>query len=263
MEELVVKNVNVFGDSIIAAQDKDGTVWAGVRWFCKGLGFSEGQMKRQIANIQKDLMLSKGGSNLILNTGAGEREVFCLKIDFIPIWLAKISITPTIQREHPDLADKLLEYQLKAKDILAEAFMPKQYNSNDIQGQIKLLAQGTTELYQRVESAENRISDLENTMTLDYGQQQILGETVNETVITTLGGNSTNAYKEIGRKVFAECNGDLKRYFKVNARANVPKKRFEEAVSYAEKWKPCTNMQMLIKQYNAQQTFDLEGGADE
>lgn len=31
--ELIVKSVDVFGDNIIAAQDKDGVIWAGVRWF--------------------------------------------------------------------------------------------------------------------------------------------------------------------------------------------------------------------------------------
>lgn len=123
--------------------------------------------------------------------------------------------------------------------------------------QIQLLAQGTTELYNRVESVESRITDLESTMTLDHGQQYYLEKTVNKTVISVLGGKESNAYKQIGRKVFAECNGDLKTYFKVNARGNVPKKRYEEAVTYAENWKPCTNTMMLIETLNAQQRLDV------
>lgn len=126
--------------------------------------------------------------------------------------------------------------------------------------QIQLLAQGNVELNQRVDDVETRIKDLENTMTLDHGQQYFLEKTVNKTVISALGGKESNAYKQIGRKVFAECNGDLKSYFKVSARGNVPKKKYEEAVAYAEKWKPCMNTQMLIEQYNAQQSFNLEGG---
>lgn len=108
----------------MAAQDNAGNIWVGVRWICEGLGMTEGHMKRQIANIKKDLTLSRGGSNLLLNKGSGEREVFCLKLDYVPLWLAKVNITPTIQAERPELADKLLEYQLKAKDILADAFLP-------------------------------------------------------------------------------------------------------------------------------------------
>lgn len=109
----------------------------------------------------------------------------------------------------------------------------------------------------KVGQLESRITDLEDTMTLDHGQEYYLEKTVNKTVITALGGKDSNAYKQIGRKVFAECNGDLKAYFKVNARGNIPRKRYEEAVAYAENWKPCTNTQMLIDQHNAQQRLDM------
>lgn len=106
-----------------------------------------------------------------------------------------------------------------------------------------------------IDNHEERITNLESTMTIDYGQQRVLEETVNKTVISTLGGKDSNAYKKIGRKVFAECNHDLKSYFNVNARNNIPKQRFDEAVEYAKNWKPCTNTQMLINDYNAQMTL--------
>lgn len=102
---------------------------------------------------------------------------------------------------------------------------------------------------------DERVTNLENTMTLDYGQQQVLGETVNHVVIEHLGGKNSEAYKEIGKKVFAECNRDLKHYFHVNARNNVPKKKFEEAVEYVKTWNPCTNTLLLIKECNSQMNF--------
>lgn len=104
-----------------------------------------------------------------------------------------------------------------------------------------------------IDNHEDRITNLENNMTLDYGQQRVLEDIVNRTVIDVLGGKGSYAYEAIGRKVFAECNRDLKRYFDVNARNNVPKKRFEESVEYARNWKPCTNTMMLICNYNAQE----------
>ena len=104
-----------------------------------------------------------------------------------------------------------------------------------------------------IDNHEDRITNLENNMTIDYGQQRVLEDTVNKTVIDVLGGKGSYAYEELGRKVFAECNRDLKHYFNVNARNNVPKKRFDEAVEYAKNWKPCTNTMMLICNYNAQQ----------
>ena len=102
---------------------------------------------------------------------------------------------------------------------------------------------------------DERVTNLENTMTIDYGQQQTLGEAVNHVVIEHLGGKNSEAYKEIGKKVFAECNRDLKHYFHVNARNNVPKKRFEEAVEYVKTWNPCTNTLLLIKECNLQMNF--------
>lgn len=102
---------------------------------------------------------------------------------------------------------------------------------------------------------DERVTNLENTMTIDYGQQQVLGETVNHVVIEHLGGKNSEAYKEIGKKVFAECNRDLKHYFHVNARNNVPKKKFEEAVEYVKTWNPCTNTLLLIKECNSQMNF--------
>lgn len=104
----------------------------------------------------------------------------------------------------------------------------------------------------KIVSMENRITNLENNTTLDYGQQQALGDVVNRVVIDCLGGKNSPAYQEIGRKVFAECNRDLKHYFNVNARNNVPKKRFEEAVQYAKDWHPSTNTQIMIRDRNAQ-----------
>ena len=72
-----------------------------------------------------------------------------------------------------------------------------------------------------IDSLDSRVTNLENNTTVDYGQQKVLEGVVNKTVIDVLGGKGSNAYKEISRKVFAECNHDLKCYFKVNARNNV------------------------------------------
>lgn len=93
---------------------------------------------------------------------------------------------------------------------------------------------------------DERVTDLENNTTIDYGQQQALGDIVNRVVIEALGGKGSPAYREISKKVFAECNRDLKHCFNVNARNNVPKKRFDEAVEYVKNWKPCTNTRMSI-----------------
>lgn len=131
MNELEVKRVPFMGTDLMAARDEDGTIWAGVRWMCDGIGLSKGQMQRQITNIGADAVLSKGAANLQLPTAGGKQSVLCLKLDFVPLWLAKINITPAMQAETPELAERLEAYQLKAKDVLAAAFLPKKARGGD------------------------------------------------------------------------------------------------------------------------------------
>lgn len=103
---------------------------------------------------------------------------------------------------------------------------------------------------EKIMKMDERVTELENNTTINYGQQQALGDIVNRVVIEALGGKGSPAYREIGKKVFAECNRDLKHYFNVNARNNVPKKRFDEAVAYVKSWKPCTNTRIDIWELN-------------
>nr|DAY98042.1 MAG TPA: repressor domain protein [Caudoviricetes sp.] len=114
--------------------------------------------------------------------------------------------------------------------------------------QIQLLALGN-------QNHEERIEKLENTMTIDYAQQEAIRDLVSSVVIAHLGGKKSNAYKEIGKKVFAECNRDIKTYFTVNARNNIPKLRFEESMEYVRNWHPCTNTVMMIRDCNAQMSI--------
>lgn len=108
-----------------------------------------------------------------------------------------------------------------------------------------------------VDDHENRIEHLENTMTIDYEQQQELKKTVNKRVIEVLGGKKAPAYKEMSKKVFSECNHDIQDYFRVNSRNNIPTKRYQEAVEYVEGWNPSNNTILEIRSCNAGM-----GGAD-
>jgi prophage antirepressor-like protein len=106
-----------------------------------------------------------------------------------------------------------------------------------------------------IDDVSDRVTKLENTMNIDYGQQHSLSELISSRVIELVGGKKSNAYREIGRKVFSEINHDYKDYFNVNSRANTPRLKYEEAVEYVKNWIPSTNTMMLIKDCNAQVSF--------
>lgn len=155
MDEMTVKSVDLMGDTIMAAQDKEGIIWAGINFFCRGLGMSKRQRDFQVEKVKADKALSKGCTLLRAGVLDTANEVYALRLDFVPIWLSKITITKKMEQETPDLADKLLEYQLKAKDILAAAFLPSHDTQPlTLQQQIQTIAKGTDELYQRVDEVK-------------------------------------------------------------------------------------------------------------
>ncbi len=103
-----------------------------------------------------------------------------------------------------------------------------------------------------VDEHENRISNLENNMVIDYGQQQVLKNAVNRVVVMALGGKESNAYKEVGKKVFSEINHAIQDRFSVNSRNNIPKLKFDEAVGFVNQWIPSHKTVWMITGCNAQ-----------
>lgn len=101
---------------------------------------------------------------------------------------------------------------------------------------------------------EQRITALEENMVVDYSQQCALKTQVNAVVIQALGGINTPAYsdKNVRSRTYSECNRDIQNWFRVNSRNNIPRKRFDDAVDYIQRWGPSMNMSMLIRQTNEQ-----------
>lgn len=125
INELSVKTVDFMGDGLLAAQDKDGVIWTGVNSFCQGIGLSKSQRDTQVQNIQSDEVLKMGCLKFQAGVFDLNNETLALQLDYVPLWLAKISITPNMKENNPELVEKLIKYQLKAKDVLAQAFLPQ------------------------------------------------------------------------------------------------------------------------------------------
>lgn len=106
----------------------------------------------------------------------------------------------------------------------------------------------------RTQRQEQRLTALENTMTVDYNQQRVLRKSISRSVICALGDENAPDYidNHVRSKVYSECNHDVQDWFRVNSVGNIPRKRFDEAVEYIQRWKPSTNTVMLIQQTNGQ-----------
>ncbi|WP_425447778.1 phage antirepressor KilAC domain-containing protein [Dethiothermospora halolimnae] len=165
MKDLQVQKVNFYGGEILGVRTEEGKVYMGVRKACMDIGLTRGQMNNEVKKIQEDLVLNKGARNLRYPTKGGVQEVLGIEKEFIPLWLAKISITPKMKKKSPETVERLVKYQLEAKDVLANAFVNKKLNSYMIDDPI--------------ERAKAWIKEQEEKKQLEFTnkkQQQVIGE---------------------------------------------------------------------------------------
>lgn len=129
MNGLAVKEVAFNGDMLQAMEDLQHVVWVGVKRVCEGIGFTKSQKDTQIQKLQKDSTLNEGCLKFQAGVFDPNNETLGIQLDYLPLWLAKISITPKMRTETPEIAGKLKLYQLQAKDVLAREFW---HNENTI-----------------------------------------------------------------------------------------------------------------------------------
>ena len=223
----------------IECYEKDGTAYLKLETVARGLGFT---------------FIAKSGNEVVRwNTVYGYLK---------DLGVATSCNGAYYQDDCPDFIPENIFYRLamKAKNEVAEKFQAKvadeiipsirktgRYGFNPMTPEEMMRVQ-----LGMIDGHEERISKLENTMNIDYGQQRVLEKEVAKVVIESLGGKDSNAYREIAKKVFSECNHDIKDYFHVNSRNNIPRLKFEEAIDYIRSWTPCSNTRMLIRDCNAQ-----------
>lgn len=206
-----------FGWTTVAKSGNEVVRWARVNEYCKEMGFSP--------QVGKDDYIPE---SLFYRLGMKANNAVAEKFQN---WLA-LEVIPSIR--------KTGGYQQKR--MTPEEMMRVQLGMIDGIGG-------------KVENLNGRVENLENTMNIDYGQQRVLEKEVASVVIESLGGKESNAYSEMSKKVFSECNRDVKDYFHVNSRNNIPRIRFDDAVEYIRQWMPCTNTKVAIRDCNAQMSI--------
>ena len=113
------REVNFNGDELLAVREHE-KVYVGVRWVCEALRMERNLRRVQARKIQDDSVLRQGVTKMSLPTNGGVQEVLCIELEFLPLWLAKINANIL---KNPETKEKLVQYQLQAKDVLANAFV--------------------------------------------------------------------------------------------------------------------------------------------
>lgn len=109
----------------------------------------------------------------------------------------------------------------------------------------------------KIQAIETKVEKLENTMTIDYGQQETLRQMANIVVIHYLGGKGSRAYKKLTSKAFSEFWNNYKAFMLVNSYKNTAVKDFDKAVELIKGWKPNQRLSLGIQLENSKEPQQL------
>lgn len=236
------KNLTPVLISGVSCYEQDGTAYLKLEDVARGLGFTtvaaSGNEVIRWSTVHKYL------TELGVATSCNGSDYRSKCPDYIPenifYRLAMKAKNETAERFQALVADEIIPSIRKTGGYM----MPK----------LSKEMQALFLLDDRTQKQEQRLTALENTMTVDYNQQRVLRKTISKSVIGALNGEAAPAYCDphVRGKVYSECNRDVQDWFRVNSVGNIPRKRFDEAVEYIQRWKPSTNTVMMIQQTNGQ-----------
>lgn len=150
MKNLIIKEVE-FQSNKLTAISENGKIYVSVSSVCDNLGMSKNLKDAQVKKIQNEELL-KGASKLThLKTNGGIQETLVIELDYLPAWLFKINPA----RFDEKLKEKLMIYQLKAKDVLSDAFFGKR------EKEIPLLPEDKDWALKRINDRLNQAKELE------------------------------------------------------------------------------------------------------
>lgn len=135
--------------------------------------------------------------------------------------------------------------------------------------QIALLAQGTVELEQKVETVEQKVYSIENDMPLFGAESDELSAHVRRKAVEMLGGKKSEAYRDskVHKKVFSDIYNQLKREFgiyddegKMKSYKALKRKDLADAHEFIDCYTLPAYLAEQINDCNAQ--IRMEDGAD-
>lgn len=132
--ELVTKNVLFDGAEILAIQNRiNGKIYAGINSVLRDFGFDERQIEYRRNKWCEDKVIRKGIQKFSYpSMNGGNQETYCIDIDKLPLALAKIEITPRMEREMKDLSARLEKYQDECAETLKNAFLTNKMKREEL-----------------------------------------------------------------------------------------------------------------------------------
>ncbi|KIL80698.1 phage antirepressor N-terminal domain-containing protein [Bacillus badius] len=235
------KTVRFDGDEIVVVKANNEKIYAAVKWVCQGMQLTEGQYQNQTRKLSDDPVLVQGIAKMQLPTNSGVQDVLCIDLEFMPLWLAKINagiISDEVIR------NKVVSYQLKAKDVLTKAFMPSENVVPMSKDQALVTVLRTTadlvEDTQAIKEEQHEIRKLvtqidqkvEEQITLTSGEQRRLQKAVASKVYELCDDPAERP------SLFREIYREIKDRFAVASYKDVKQRELQSAIRYVENWIP-------------------------
>ena len=242
-----VKEVPFNENTLLGVKDENGQVWLGVKKACLNIGLSEGQARRQVENIQVEEPLKSNCHKFAIVQMEGNRaitrEQLFLNEKIITLWLAKISLTPTVKKKTPKAYETLLKYQLEAAEVLHKAFYETEEQKDTfnakmgLEGRIEVMQVQINNMENMLEDQTDKLDRVVENMTLSTRQQQKLYQAAKDRINHLLGGAHSKEYRINSKSYFINLwNGLKARFESGSSYKDLNPIYYNEALDYISEW---------------------------
>ena len=155
--------------------------------------------------------------------------------DVVSLWLAKISLTPKMQKDNPVAVDRLVKYQLKAAKVLHNAFFATEEQKQELFDELGLNGK-IVNLEGKIDTLSNKITELIDNSTINSRQAQRILFAGKDRVNILLGGAHSQEYKKSARTYFKNMWLNLADAFKISTYKDLNPTDIPNAYNFLKEW---------------------------
>lgn len=240
MDELKIFNSSEFGE--IRTVMKDGEPMFCLSDVCKALGLE--QVSRVKTRLKDDGVTT---SKVIDRLGREQEATF----------INESNLYKTIFQSRKESAERFTDWV--TTEVLPSIRKTGAYGKPlSTSEQIRLLAQGNTELTERVDKVETKITSLENDMPLYGCEIDEVSKHVKRKAVDVLGGKDSEAYRDgsIRSQIFSNIYIRIKmEYGVVSSYKSIKRKYIADVHDFIDSYEPPRFLEEQILDANAQMRF--------
>lgn len=196
----------------------------------------------------KEKLSEKGVRSIPTLTKGGEQKL---------LYINESNLYKTIFQSRKESAERFTEWV--TSEVLPSIRKTGSYGMpKTTGGQIQLLAQGYTELEQKVNDIKDDVSELKENVPLYSCDIDEIQQHVKRRVVNILGGKQSEAYRDnsIRHKTFSDIRTQLKReYGCVSTYKSIKRKYIDDVHEFIDCYVVPKYLDELIQDANAQQSF--------